>query len=92
IVIGINSPRKDVAHEEVHRRRPGSLHHLAFRAKDRDEVNEVFEILKSKEDLLMTVVESPKFFPQHGASYYAFFIKDPSGIKLEVMFEEFGHG
>ena len=32
LVLGINSPRESLKDEAVHRRRPGALHHLAFRA------------------------------------------------------------
>ena len=85
IVVGINSPRSALAHEDVHRRRPGSLHHLAFRAASRDEVDAVYPQIVG---IGAEIVHPPQFFPQHGESYYAIFFKDPGGIKLEVMFEE----
>ena len=84
VVIGINSPRESVAKDPVHRRRPGSLHHLAFRARSREEVDEAYEQIRSIGAL---IVHAPQLFPQHGESYYACFFKDPSGIKLEVMHE-----
>ena len=33
MILGINSPRKAFMNDEVHRRKPGSLHHLAFQLK-----------------------------------------------------------
>jgi len=85
IVIGINSPRESLKNEEVHRRRPGSVHHLAFRAKSQQEVDEVAEKISA---IGANVVDGPRIFPQHGENYYAFFFKDPGGIKLEICHEE----
>jgi hypothetical protein len=34
------------------------------------------------------IIETPKYFPQHGESYYALFFKDLEGIKYEVVYEE----
>lgn len=85
IVIGINSPWEKFKGAVVHRRRPGSVHHLAFRAANVEEVDEVFEQIKA---IGAEIIEEPKYFPQHGEAYYACFFKDPDGIKLEVMFEE----
>jgi len=85
IVIGINSPREQYKNEAVNRRKPGSLHHLAFRANSKTEVDEVYLKIKNIE---ANIVQPPQLYPQHGEYYYALFFKDPDGIKLEVMFEE----
>jgi catechol 2,3-dioxygenase-like lactoylglutathione lyase family enzyme len=85
IIIGINSPREKFEKDEVHRRKPGSLHHLAFNAGSNHNVDKLFgEIL----NIDAVIVETPKFFPQHGEKYYACFFKDPDGIKFEIMYEE----
>lgn len=34
------------------------------------------------------IIVLPKFYPQHGESYYALFFKDTEGIKYEIVFEE----
>ena len=86
IVVGINSPREAFKLEEVHRRKPGSLHHLAFLAKSTKEVDDVYPKIAAIPNV--QIVEPPKFYPQHGEAYYALFFKDPDGIKLEIMFEE----
>ncbi len=85
IVVGINSPRTSVAEDQVHRRRPGSLHHLAFRAASPAEVDLVYEQIVT---IGAEIVHPPQYFPQHGEAYYATFFKDPGGIKLEVMHED----
>ena len=38
LTIGINTPRPAFKNDEVHRRKPGSLHHLAFQAKNEKEL------------------------------------------------------
>ena len=86
IVIGINSPRAGFKDEDVHRRKPGSLHHLAFRAKSTKEIDDIYPKIAAIQNV--QIVDPPKFYPQHGEAYYALFFKDPDGIKLEIMFEE----
>ena len=85
MIIGINSPREAFKNDEVHRRKPGSIHHLAFKAKSKEEVDEVYPLIKA---IGANIVDPPKYYPQHGEAYYALFFKDPDGIKLEVVFEE----
>lgn len=82
LVIGINSPRSVFKDEEVHRRKPGSLHHLAFKADSRKQVDEFHEKLETTGAEIM---EPPRLYPQHGNNYYAVFFKDPGGIKFEVV-------
>ena len=85
LILGFNSPREALAHENVHRRRPGALHHLAFRAASIAEIQQLFPLIEATG---AQIVEPPRYYPQHGANYYALFFKDPSGIKLELMCEE----
>jgi catechol 2,3-dioxygenase-like lactoylglutathione lyase family enzyme len=85
LIFGINSPRKIFKDEIIHRRKPGSLHHLAFKANSSEEVDRAY--LKIK-DIGANIIEPPKFYPQHGEKYYALFFKDPEGIKFEIVFEE----
>src|SRR3569832_2129627 len=85
LIFGINSPRDKFKDDIVHRRKPGALHHLAFKAESREEVDKVYHQVK---EIGANIVEEPKFFPQHGESYYALFFKDLDGIKYEVVYEE----
>ena len=84
-VIGINSPREAFRGDEVHRRKPGALHHLAFRAESREQIDALYPRIR---DAGANIVEPPRFYPQHGEAYYALFFKHPCGIKLELMYEE----
>ncbi|PWL29465.1 MAG: glyoxalase [Fluviicola sp. XM-24bin1] len=85
LIVGINSPRSVFAEEEVHRRKPGALHHLAFSAASEAEVDSAYEaLLKTNAN----IVAPPLLYPQHGEYYYALFFKDPGGIKLEIVFEK----
>jgi len=85
LIFAINSPREAFKDEIIHRRKPGALHHLAFKAESCKEVDELY--LKIKE-VGANIVDKPKFYPQHGASYYALFFKDLEGIKYEIVFEK----
>ena len=83
--IGINSPRKVFKEDVIHRRKPGALHHLAFKAKSCDEVDKLYQEIK---ETGAHIVDKPKFYPEHGESYYALFFKDLEGIKYEIVYEE----
>lgn len=85
LLFGINSPRETFKDDSIHRRKPGALHHLAFKAESHEEVDKVSLQLK---EIGANIIEGPKFFPQHGENYYAVYFKDTEGIKYEVVFEE----
>ncbi len=85
LLFGINSPREAFKDDIIHRRKPGSLHHLAFKAESCEEVDEIYLQIK---EIGAIIVEDPKYFPQHGENYYALFFKDLEGIKYEVVFEK----
>jgi catechol 2,3-dioxygenase-like lactoylglutathione lyase family enzyme len=83
LAFAITSPRERFQAEVVHRRRPGSLHHLAFRAASREEVDRLHrEIAAIGAFIVATPREYPEYTP---AGYYAFFFKDPDGIKFEIV-------
>jgi catechol 2,3-dioxygenase-like lactoylglutathione lyase family enzyme len=85
LIFGINSPRKIFKNERIHRRKPGALHHLAFKAFSNEEVDQLYIRIKETGAI---IVDPPKYYPQHGEKYYALFFKDPEGIKYEIVFEE----
>ncbi len=75
----ITSPRSAFADEAVHRRRPGALHHLAFRVATRAEVDRLhLELRRIGADIVSPPREYPEYQPP---GYYAVFFKDPDGIK-----------
>ncbi len=84
-IFGINSPRAAFKEETVHRRKPGAVHHIAFKANSEKEVDLAYQKLKTTQ---ATIVNPPQLYPQHGAHYYALFFKDLDGIKYEIVFEE----
>jgi len=82
LIFAINSPRKAFKEDNVHRRKPGSLHHLAFKVDSQLEVDELYLKIKN---IGADIVAPPKLYPQHGENYYALFFKDLDGIKYEVV-------
>ena len=83
LCIAVSSPRAALQDQTVHRRRPGSLHHLAFRAGSRQEVDALH---REVEAIGAVIVAPPREYPEYApAGYYAFFFKDPDGIKYEIV-------
>jgi catechol 2,3-dioxygenase-like lactoylglutathione lyase family enzyme len=80
---GIVSPRKEFKHIKINRRRPGSLHHLAFRAKDKKDVDIIYEEIKRMDGEILI---PPKYFPEYCEDYYAFFFKDIENIEYEIVY------
>ena len=79
----ITSPRQAFAAETVHRRRPGALHHLAFRAASRAEVDRLHGELVA---IGATIVSAPREYPEYTPpGYYALYFKDPEGIQYEIV-------
>lgn len=69
--------------EAIHRRRPGALHRLAFKAASHVDVDRLHSELKS---IGATIVSPPREYPEYTPpGYYALFFKDPEGIKYEIM-------
>jgi catechol 2,3-dioxygenase-like lactoylglutathione lyase family enzyme len=68
------SPRHD-------RYSPG-LHHLAWSAENRDDVDGLHELLRR---IGATVLDPPAEYPDYGKGYYAVFFADPDGLKLEFV-------
>ena len=72
-----------VASHAVHRRKPGALHHLAFKAESRAEVDRLFCQLK---EIGAVIISEPRNYPEYTPQpYYALFFKDLEGIKYEIV-------
>ncbi len=83
LAFAITSPRNAFVAETVNRRRPGALHHLAFRAASRAEVDRLYGELQR---IGATIVSPPREYPEYSPpGYYAVFFKDPDGIKYEIV-------
>ena len=80
--IGIIEAHGDGA-ARVHDRTSPGLHHLAWSAESRDDVDALHDLLG---DIGAEVLDAPTDYPRYGATYYAVFFADPDGLKLEFVF------
>lgn len=65
-----------------HDRYSPGLHHLAWTAESRADVDGLYKLLK---DIGATILDAPTDYPRYGAGYYAVFFADPDGLKLEFV-------
>lgn len=63
-----------------HDRGTPGLHHLCLR------VNEAADVDRAAKDLvgLGLTITSPRLYPEYAPDYYALFVEDPDGLRLEV--------
>lgn len=85
LAFAITSPRQVFKNDTINRRKPGALHHLAFKAESRAEVDRLHSELK---EIGAAIINEPKLFPEYGPDYYAVFFKDIEGIKYEIVCNE----
>jgi catechol 2,3-dioxygenase-like lactoylglutathione lyase family enzyme len=79
--IGVMAARGDGVGRTHDRYSPG-LHHVAWRADSRTDVERLHALLR---DIGATILDPPADYPQYGAGYYAVFFADPDGLKLEYV-------
>lgn len=88
LCFAITSPRKVFIDESINRRKPGALHHLAFQASSRAEVDKLHLELKK---IGAMIVSAPREYPEYvPPGYYALFFKDLEGIKYEIVCHQQG--
>ena len=63
--------------------RPG-LHHLCFRARDRGQVDAIYDFVRSELDA--KIIHPPEEGKQFAPGYYSVLFEDPDGIRVEVNF------
>lgn len=80
--IGFVNRREAYKNEKPSRRKAGALHHMAFRAESRDEVDALYAKIVG---LPAEIVHLPKYYPEYCSDYYAFFFKDSEGIEYEIV-------
>jgi catechol 2,3-dioxygenase-like lactoylglutathione lyase family enzyme len=68
----------------AHNKRHPGLHHLAFRATSREDVEALHALLQR---IGANILEAPAEYPQYSAGYYAVFFTDPDGLKLEYVYK-----
>jgi catechol 2,3-dioxygenase-like lactoylglutathione lyase family enzyme len=75
-------PARPDARGTPHDRFAPGLHHLAFSAASREQVDAFHrDVLLSMD---AAVLDPPQLWPQYSEGYYAVFFLDPDGIKLEL--------
>lgn len=75
-------PAKPEERERVHSRYAPGLHHLAFQAPSRAEVDTLHAELAARG---VTILDPPAEYP-YSPGYYAVFFADPDGVKLEYVY------
>ncbi len=76
--IGIKPARSERAHD----RYSCGLHHFAWNADSRDDVDRLHASLL---EIGTTILDAPAEYPQYGTGYYAVFFADPDGLKFEFV-------
>ena len=76
--VGLKPARSDRDHD----RYSAGLHHLAWHAASRDDVDRLHALLVR---LGARILDAPAEYPAYGAGYYAVFFADPDGLKLEFV-------
>lgn len=66
----------------VHDRYSAGLHHLAWAADSRDDVDRLYAELIERN---VAIIDAPADYPRYGAVYYALFFADPDELKLEFV-------
>jgi catechol 2,3-dioxygenase-like lactoylglutathione lyase family enzyme len=77
--LGIRGPGEQHEGEAFVQERVG-LHHLCFRAREREDVDSCYEFVKT---LGAKVVHTPEDGP-YAPGYYSLLFEDPDGIRLEI--------
>lgn len=67
----------------THDRYAPGLHHVAWRAASREDVDRLYDLLR---EIGATVLDAPSDYPAYGEGYYAVFFADPDGLKLEFVY------
>ena len=70
--------------ERAHDRYAPGLHHAAWTAADRGDVDRLYALLIQ---IGARVLDPPTDYPRYGEGYYAVFFADPDGLKLEYVFK-----
>ena len=76
--VALQRAKQRVQHD---RYSPG-LHHVAFSAASRDDVDRLHKLLV---EIGATVLDPPAEYPQYAPGYYAVFFADPDGLKFEFV-------
>jgi catechol 2,3-dioxygenase-like lactoylglutathione lyase family enzyme len=76
--VGLKPARSDHPHD----RYSAGLHHLAWHAASRDDVDRLYALLVR---MGADILDAPADYPAYVTGYYALFFADPDGLKLEFV-------
>jgi catechol 2,3-dioxygenase-like lactoylglutathione lyase family enzyme len=76
------APAKGPNAARQHDRHSTGLHHVAWTAESRADVDALYALLQR---VGATILDAPAEYPQYSAGYYAVFFADPDGLKLEYV-------
>jgi glyoxylase I family protein len=76
-------PAKPESKDRQHDRYAPGLHHVAFHADSRADVDRFHQLLL---EIGAKILDPPAEYPQYGDPYYAVFFSDPDGLKLEFVY------
>ena len=79
--IGLCAARPEQRGKPHDRFAPG-LHHVAFQAASRADVDALYRLLKG---MGARILDPPTDYPHYWPVYYAVFFADPDGLKLEFV-------
>lgn len=65
-----------------HARGSVGLHHVAFHALSKEEVDRLYHEIKARG---MTVLDEAQYPHAGGSEHYALYFEDPNGIKVEIV-------
>jgi glyoxylase I family protein len=80
--IGLMKAEGEGRAREHDRYSPG-LHHVAWRAESRADVDRLYQLLLK---IGAKILDAPADYPQYGEGYYAVFFADADGLKLEFAY------
>lgn len=80
---GVLAAKSENAARAHDRYSPG-LHHIAWNAASREDVDAMYVLLQR---IGATILDAPADYPRYGPGYYAVFFADPDGLKLEYVFK-----
>ena len=73
---------KPACNPRAHDRYSAGLHHLAWHAASRDDVDRLHMPMRERG---IAILDALAEYPEYGAGYYAVFFADRDGLKLEFV-------